>query len=216
MNVLDDIDQLPDGKNLLLALCDGKALTTTEINRKQKTNFTEEVLENLVEKGILKSRVEHRRVYYFLSGKTMSEALKLKYVQEQLRHQKLPQGMKYCRHCYRHLAGFLGVKIENALVNQQILIRKDDSWSYEISEKGTVWFKNLGIDVTKFETFDRKTVKQCLDFSERKSHLGGKLGDALLACFFQKGFVIQIDNSREIQFTTKGKQFLEEKLGLSV
>lgn len=84
------------------------------------------------------------------------------------------------RSCHDHLAGQAGVFIFSHLVQRE-MIKEKTPFSYQLTLKGQQYFANwLGsrpaLDLTI-----------CLDFSERKFHLGGKLGQALLTQLLLEG-----------------------------
>ncbi len=121
--------------------------------------------------------------------------------------------MKYSRHCYKHLAGYVGVKVTEALVNKGVL--KPADIHYEVTDMGWKWLdEELEIHEDDFAQQGKRLSKQCLDFSERKSHLGGKLGETILSKMLETGWAHKVPDSREIRFTPRGKEWLKDKLGL--
>jgi predicted transcriptional regulator len=115
---------------------------------------------------------------------------------------------KYARHCYKHLAGYVGVQLENALVARGYLVRDDAEQKYLVTDAGQRWFTNLGIDTSETSGHARRALtRQCLDNTERQSHLAGRLGDDLLAYLLGKKFAIWHDDNRAITITPTGKDF---------
>jgi len=201
-------------EKLISHLGTGKAHTLIEIAdlcglTREKTLLT---LNNLVEKGFLNIRKNRKRDYYFIDDKEL-----LTYIHSRIivpEPKKRPKGMKYARHCYNHLAGYAGVKLTDAMVSKGYLIPHTSKNTYEVTEKGWNWFSEIGVQTDKLKNTERMT-KQCLDFSERKNHLGGKLGDALLQNFLENEWVFQIPESREIQFTSTGRKKLNHLIDFS-
>ncbi len=199
-------------KRLLHFLLNGRAYTLIEIANSAQANLsdTERLLYNLWAQQIIKVRGNRKRLYYYLpkeqqilfSNKTNSS------------NTPKPTGMKYCRHCYHHLAGFVGVKLTEALVEKGWLLPQEiplhKYGAYTLTQKGIDKFAQLGIDLEQLKRKGGRLTKQCLDFSERKNHLGGKLGDALLTVFIKKGWAKQVPNSREITITSTGKIALHQ------
>jgi len=74
-----------------------------------------------------------------------------------------------------------------------------------LTEKGKSFFSCLGVDVTTLEQGKRPVCRHCLDWSERRNHLGGALGAALLNHFISKGWVRR-EAGRVIAFSPKGAQ----------
>lgn len=197
-------------KLILQMLCDGRAYTQTEIKNSARleNNEPDKFLSLLIKKGIVKSRSNRQRPYYYIKDPQLLTSIKnpLYSNTEKL----LPTGIEYCRHCYKHLAGYVGVKLEEALVGKGLLIRQHTD-NYLITDKGWNWFEHLGID-KKALINSKRLTKQYLDFSERKSHLGGKLGEALMAAFVKLKWIEQIPDSRAVKITPTGKNKLKEEL----
>lgn len=170
-----------------------------------------QILNDLVAETYLKVRVNRKRDYYFLD---QAEAFYHHFVVEEM-EEKLPTGMKYSRHCYKHLAGWLGVQLEEALVKKNYII-PNDSAEYEITSQGWNWFASLGIDKESLDLYSPRLTKQCLDFSERKNHLGGHLGDAVLKVFVDKKWLKPVSESREMKLTELGKNELSKLVGMQL
>lgn len=203
-------------KKLLLLLSSGKAFTTIELSRFAKTSTprTEEILKDLIGMDIVATRKSRNRIYYFIPTPNRTDYIKML---SDKNSKALPKGMKYSRHCYKHLAGYVGVKVEEALVNHNYIIPENiqnDYGIYKVTSEGWEWFSKFGIEKAEIERKGGRLTKQCLDFSERKSHLGGKLGDALLDGFLKKDWFIQVPNSREVKLTDLGKAQLLKELDI--
>ncbi len=207
-------------QRLLTHLSSGRAYTLIELSKKTKTSKrkTREILKDLGTMEVVKTRKNRKRDYYFIP-----EPLKIDYIKTLAKNDKNtskdPEGMKYSRHCYNHLAGYVGVQLTEALVSQNFIIPQrvnEDYGNYEITPAGWKWFSKLGIEKESFAQNGSRLTKQCLDFSERKSHLGGKLGDALLKKLIHKGWASETPNSREIQFTATGRKNMLAELGIEV
>ncbi|HRN73131.1 MAG TPA: hypothetical protein PLM81_08385 [Ginsengibacter sp.] len=120
---------------------------------------------------------------------------------------------KYCRSCYNHLAGYVGVSLTEALENKGILKRQNTG--YDITESGLKFFNSLGISVqAPDKSNNRPLTRQCIDGSERRPHLAGKLGDALLHLLFEKKWVKRLGESRAIVPTDKGEREFFLPLGV--
>ena len=79
-----------------------------------------------------------------------------------------------------------------------------------LTEEGAAKMAAIGIDVAGLRGQRRPVCRTCLDWSERRSHLSGSLGEALLARFIETGWARRSEDSRAIHFTPKGeRQFLE-------
>jgi len=202
----------PNSTGLLLKLRDERAYTLLELAKFAKLfpGKTGCYLDQLLKADILKTRSNRKRKYFYLADKRAGEVIDSWNLPGGKRKQ--PTGMKYCRHCYKHLAGYVGVKFTASLVENGFII--PGKMDYSVTEKGWKWFSKLEIKKEDFSKNDRQFAKQCLDFSERKSHLGGRLGDALLKNMLAKHWLEQVPSSREITINGKGKTAFKKELGL--
>lgn len=120
----------------------------------------------------------------------------------------------YCRHCHDHLAGEIGVKVADALVNNGILER--GKMEFSVTLKGKKWFGNIGIDIEKQRKKKRQFAKQCVDWTVRRHHLAGALGASLFEYFKDAGWLKSKPNSRAMLVTELGKKKFESELGVMV
>jgi len=128
--------------------------------------------------------------------------------------QLVRSGVRYCRTCYDHLAGTVGVRLTTAMLERDILVKNKDS--YIITEPGAFWFEEFGISLESLKQSRRAFARQCLDWSERQPHLAGSLGAALLATMIEKKWLRTVQFSREITITSIGKTALYEMFELAV
>lgn len=120
----------------------------------------------------------------------------------------------YCRHCYDHLAGEIGVKVADALIDHEILKRGEVEFT--VTTKGKKWFENIGIDLEKERLKKRQFAHQCLDWTERRHHLAGAMGASLFQYFIDSGWLKPKLNSRAMAVTDLGKKMFEIELGVQV
>jgi DNA-binding transcriptional ArsR family regulator len=170
-------------------------------------------LGKLVDGGLLLSEQVGRHRYYRLANADVAraiEALASCSVATAVRTppmaalaRAMPEEFMHARTCYDHLAGKLAVCILAALVDHGWLIRKRDD--YLVTELGKRELASLGIDVEAAQAQRRIFARSCVDLTERKSHLGGALGAALLAAFVDKGWILRNPRSRTVNITPKGR-----------
>jgi hypothetical protein len=101
------------------------------------------------------------------------------------------------------MAGTLGVSLHDRFQAQRWL-----SSDYEVTPKGEQAFQSLGIDLDAARALRRTFATACLDWSERRPHLGGALGAALLKVALKRKWVIQDLDSRALTITTQGRREL--------
>lgn len=122
--------------------------------------------------------------------------------------------IKYCRTCYDHLAGKVGVAITDRLLLNKIIHVKDNSFA--VPKKGIRWFDQLNISVPELQTGKRVLARKCLDWSERRPHLAGAVGAALADRLFELKWLQRVRGSRVVTITSLGQKKIHELLGLVV
>ncbi|MBA6153207.1 hypothetical protein [Gelidibacter maritimus] len=120
----------------------------------------------------------------------------------------------YCRTCYNHLAGVVGVAITGAMVKRDYLKKLETA--YLVTKKGWEWFSQFDISENDFNKSRRAVSRQCIDGTERRPHLAGQLGDKLLEKMLHRGWFKKIENSRELKVTSEGRQALHSYLGMDL
>ena len=116
------------------------------------------------------------------------------------------------RTCYDHLAGALGVGLTQALMDHGFVESLGDA--YEVTQAGETWFDSFGIDCSELQQKRRAFVKSCLDWSERKPHLAGALGAAVLRRLLELKWLLRVRGSRAVKVTDLGRQQLQSEFGL--
>ncbi len=203
-------------EKVLTTLSTGRAYTAIELARSSRVlePDTNRLLALLCEADLVKIRHNRRRQYFYLPEGEFKTQLYAILTPEE----NIPMGMKFCRHCYQHLAGYVGVKLEEALVQKGYIIRgpltDDDYGTYTITKTGWQWLTQFNIKESNLPKKRSRLTKQCLDFSERRNHIGGQLGDALLSAFFALEWLVQDPFSREIYTTEKGCKAFKEQFDI--
>ena len=206
----------PARAKMLWNLLDGKAYTAGELAIAADISATaaSNHLSKLLEAGLLQAERDGRRRYFSFARPEVA------YVIESLAslsgHSKTetgkpePSGIKYCRSCYDHLAGYVGVHVTETMERNKC-IRKL-SGSYTVTAKGWELLCRLDIHKEQFENKRRPLTRQCLDWSERRPHLAGQVGALLLDKMLEKNWFRRVKFSRELVVTPKGKNGLYELL----
>ena len=122
-------------------------------------------------------------------------------------------GFNYCRTCYGHLAGFIGVALTEAMERQQYLEKSKSC--YFVTKNGWAWLSQFDISKSDFKNSRRPLTRQCIDGTERRPHLAGQLGDGLLKTMLHCGWFEKIKDSRELKMTPEGRQNLHEYLEIN-
>lgn len=209
----------PVRSKILWALLDGRAYTATELSTFADISVTSASnhLAKLLDGKILKVENQGRHRYFSFASDDVAYAVEalaqLSNPSPNVRNLK-PTGIKYCRTCYDHLAGYIGVLLVEAMEDNDLL--KKDGNQYLITKKGWEWFGKLGIFQSDYENIRRPLTRQCLDWSERRNHLAGKLGADLMEIMMQRKWFTKVQFSRELFVTSKGRQEIYELLRVTI
>lgn len=225
MDVLDQFSKTtalmcePVRARILWSLLDGKAYTATELAAMADTSTTSvsNHLAKLLAADMLKVEVQGRHRYFTFAHADVAYAVEtlaqLSKATPALKEVK-PTGIQYCRTCYDHLAGFVGVQLVETMEHRGYL-KKDDK-QYLVTKKGWQWFRHFDIKQTDYENIRRPVARQCLDWSVRRPHLAGQLGADLLKIMLWKKWFKTVQYSRELVVTEKGSREMYELLGVSL
>jgi DNA-binding transcriptional ArsR family regulator len=121
------------------------------------------------------------------------------------------RNLAFARTCYDHLAGFVGVAIAEALDRKGFVTR---THGLALTPLGVAWLAELGVDLERAGR--RPVLRECLDWTERRSHLAGVAGAGICRHAFDAGWVVRIGSGRAVRVTTLGARALEEQLGLAI
>ena len=120
-----------------------------------------------------------------------------------------PSRLRTARTCYDHMAGNAGVALHDRL-HAQGWLSGLQSGSYELTPEGAVALESLGVEIDAVRRSRRRFACACLDWSERRPHLGGALGAAWLQLSLRRGWVRQALDGRELALTPKALRELPE------
>jgi DNA-binding transcriptional ArsR family regulator len=199
----------PSRAAMLSALMGGQALTAGELAREAGvTPATASAhLGLLLDRGAVTVVPQGRHRYYRLADAetaAMIEDLTAAGIRRTpLSRQPGPrsEALRHARTCYDHLAGELGVRVHDALVRK--------SW-VRIAGDGIVLAVGGMAFLATMGTADREAPlagRLCLDWSERRSHLGGPAGRALLDAFVASGWLARpASGGRALIVTRRGRQ----------
>ena len=119
------------------------------------------------------------------------------------------------RTCYDHLAGRLGVALFGALIDRGALRRQGSGrGEVELGSRAEQVFGALGVDLEAVRLERRRLATACLDWTERRPHLGGALGAALWAELVTRGWVARRPGTRAVVVTAAGSRGLRRTVGV--
>jgi DNA-binding transcriptional ArsR family regulator len=208
----------PARGRILFALLDGRSLPATELAQRSGTTCqtTSSHLAKLIEGELLQVIPQGRHRYYRIANARVAELLESmeRFVPRKETHSSKPRSpMQIARTCYDHLAGRLGVRITEAIVDRGLL--REVGRDYQITKKGAQWFSELGIDTGALRKSGRVFARQCLDWSERRNHLAGALGSVLAEQLFERGWIERVRENRAVHITELGHRELKRRLGVA-
>ena len=216
MKDLPDISRIasligdPARANILSALMSGKALTATELSGEAGVTVqtTSSHLSKLAEGGLIRPRREGRHKYFTLASDDVAQVIEalmgLAAGSGHLRHRPGPRDpeLRQARVCYNHLAGDMGTRLYDSMMSHGHLEQRDQK--LELTDSGHVFVSRLGIDLDTLPTSRAPMCRECLDWSERRSHLAGRLGRALLMHMQEAGWARRVEDSRIVRFSSRG------------
>jgi len=210
----------PTRINILAALMGGQALTAGELAR--EANVTPQTasshLARLADGALIRPRRQGRCVYYALAGHEVAEVIEaldgLDIAAGLRRTRPGPRdaAMRRARVCYDHLAGELGVAMLDGLVATGAI--EDRGGALSLTEAGAAFVAQFGVAPEALQHGRRPVCKACLDWSERRSHLAGALGKALLERIYALGWARRVEGGRVVAFTAPGLAAFEQAFGI--
>lgn len=211
----------PARARMLYCLLDNRARTSTELAMVADVNpsTASAHLSKLKAEGLVRVAVQGKHRYYSLPGSDVADVLEKLSVLAGAAATPFvattPDRLRSARTCYDHIAGSLGVSLHDTFRSRGWIrsgIGADDS--YDLSTEGESAFRTLGIDVAATRLLRRRFAFQCLDWSERRPHLGGALAAAVLGLALSKKWVAHERDSRVLRVTASGSRELRSRLGI--
>ena len=204
---------------VLTALMSGMALTATELAR--TAGVTKQTisghLAKLVDAGLLAVEAQGRHRYFRLAdddvARLLESLMNVAFRAGAVRTRSSPcePALRKARVCYGHLAGELGVMVYDALLRRGAFAL--DGGGLALTASGHAALGELGIDAAALDAGRRALCRTCLDWSERRHHLAGVVGDAMLQRFQELGWARRPDDSRVVAFSAAGEQALRAWAG---
>jgi DNA-binding transcriptional ArsR family regulator len=215
----------PARARMLYCLIDGRARTSTELAVvADVTASTASVhLQRLKTQRLVKVLAQGKHRYYSLGGANVAAALEALSVLAGGTRKPFvpntPNRLRAARTCYDHMAGTIGVLLHDRFkalgwLSTATGSRRADS--YDVTPNGAKAFESVGIDIDATRMLRRRFACACLDWSERRPHLGGALGAAVLKVFLNRKWIVQDLDSRVLGVTSFGRREILTRFGLSI
>lgn len=214
----------PARTGMLVALMDGRALTAHELAAAGRITpaTASRHLALLVEAGLLRLDKQGRHRYHRLASAEVArllEGIMQLAAASAPPHRRVPTGprdaaLRLARTCYDHLAGGLAVAIADRLVDEGAVVIEDDT--AVVTHKAAAALAGLGLDRAALDAGGRSgrpPCRPCLDWSERRMHLAGRLGALLCAHCLHQGWLLRKPRTRALELAPAGAIVLRDWLG---
>ena len=205
----------PARANMLTALMSGRALTASELA--SQAGVTPQTasshLSKLESGGLIEQEKQGRHRYYRLTGPDVASVLEaLDGLAARAGHMRLRTGpkdpaLRHARICYDHLAGDLGVQMLDSMKKQRLVRQSREA--IDLTREGKRFLADaLQIDTVTLNHPRRPVCKACLDWSERRHHLAGTLGAAMMSRFTELKWAARDSTagSRVVNFSRQGEK----------
>jgi DNA-binding transcriptional ArsR family regulator len=197
----------PARANMLMALMSGLSLTAAELAREASVtpSTASSHIAKLAANGLIVGVQQGRYRYFRIADVDVAHTVEaLITVASRVGHMRTRPGpkdeaMRRARSCYDHLAGRLAVGLFDHWILQRLLHNHGNSVA--LSTAGEQFLNQRGIDVSLLQRHKRPLCRTCIDWSERRHHLGGSLGAAILSHAIEKRWAVRDRASRVIRFS---------------
>jgi DNA-binding transcriptional ArsR family regulator len=203
----------PARARMLCSLMDGRMRTSTELAMIAEISpSTASVhLTRLKESKLVKVLAQGKHRYYSIDDERVAATLESLTVLAGARSTPFvpstPSRLRWARTCYDHMAGELAVAMHDGIHQKKWIVRtQHHDGSYELTADGTRELNAHGIEVPTLNIGRRRSACACLDWSERRPHLGGAVGAAILRSAIQRRWVLKDPDSRVLRITKRGER----------
>jgi DNA-binding transcriptional ArsR family regulator len=212
----------PARANILCALLGGRALTATELAEAAgvSAQTTSSHLGKLHGARLLALMKQGRHRYYRLAGPHVAQMLEsimnvaLTGPSRFQPKSRLDDAMRRARTCYDHIAGALGVAIADRLIEREFVILGEEAG--EVTTAGADFLAKLGVELSGARARRRVFCRPCVDWTERRAHIGGAVGAALASRCFELKWIERMRDSRALVVTPAGRRGFGNAFDLSI
>ena len=200
---------------MLVALLDGRSLPASELAAIAgvKAPTASAHLARLVEGGLVTDRRLGRHRYFTLAGPDVAEAVEAlqriapREAVSSYRQSTTAQRLAEARSCYDHLAGATALRLADALVAEGTLTPLEPGKPGRILDADGELAVTLRVQAVPVEG-RRPAVRGCLDWTERRPHIAGRLGAHLLDTMLAEGWMSRVPGDRSLRITPAGRDAL--------
>jgi DNA-binding transcriptional ArsR family regulator len=211
----------PARARMLYCLMDGHARTSTELSVVAGVSPSTASVHLLRLKAtrLVKVLLQGKHRFYSLESAHVASALEGLSVLAGSARTKFvpttPNRLRHARTCYDHIAGWVGVSLHDRFHGLKWLsMATNGNTEYDVTKEGMSAFEALGIDLEATHGLRRRFAPACLDWSERRPHIGGALGAVILKMALKRKWVIQDLDSRALGITSLGRREMRSRFGV--
>lgn len=213
----------PARARMLYCLMDGHARTSTElaIVGEVSPSTASVHLARLLEQRLVNVTSQGKHRYYSLAGPAIAkvlEAISVVAAADAVEFcPSTPAHLRAARTCYDHMAGHTAVLLRERFEKLHWLrASAHGGGEYELTLAGRQALAPLGIDIDQVRALRRRFAYACIDWSERRPHIGGALGHALLGAMLERKWFVQDLDSRALTLTAAGRRQLRIRFALEL
>lgn len=221
---------------MLLALASGRELSAglladeAGVSRPTASGH----LKKLTDGGLIAVRTDGRNRHYRIAGPQVAGVLErlMELAPPEpitsLRGSTRAAQLRQARTCYDHLAGRLGVGIMQGMLQRGHLVGGDGSFDhdtavedrpaahghdldYQLTDDGQAFLADIGVRIPEAR---RPLIRYCIDWTETRHHLAGRLGRGIRDRFVEAGWVERGATHRALKITGTGRTALERHFDL--
>lgn len=202
---------------ILTILMDGRSHTGGELARYMSVapSTASEHLSKLLDGGLVAAEAQGRHRYFRLAGPEVGQMLEVigaSPASVPVRSERGPAALAFARSCYDHLAGKLAVRIFTQLISDGLL--SDDDHRLRLTETGYELLGAIGAHPEEVKNGRRPPGRACLDWTERRHHLAGAAGAAILEAILANRWMRHGQRPRSLRLTNSGKQAIPRHFGI--
>jgi predicted transcriptional regulator len=180
-------------------------------------------LMKLVDGGLLIAEAQGRHRYFRLANAQVADAIEAlaslsvavrpRAPRSVLPAKSVPIQFLNARTCYDHLAGEMAVRVCEAMVKARWLVQ--EGRDFRVTRPGEKELAALEIDLDAARRSRRVFARACVDLTQRRPHVGGALGAALLDLYVERGWILRARRSRVVTITSKGQEAFRRSFGIA-
>lgn len=214
----------PARANMLEALMDRRALTAKELA--SLAGITPQTasghLAKMLTAGLISMEQHGRHHYHSLASAEIARMLEgmqqvastqnIKHAGRTIRTGPRDAAMRIARGCYDHMAGTLAVSMTDAMLGRGQIEFDGDGGS--VTDAGKSFLEKFGVDIAVAAQSKRVFCRPCLDWSERRFHLAGAVGAALMQRTLELKWVKRQVSTRALAITRAGHDGFRKTFGI--